>query len=115
VRQNILLTLENDQTAFLKKELNKIYQRAIWAVLLLLIFVVVFYMSWKPLLIIMSGILVNLGLAFILYYFLDIELNLYALAGITVTFGITIDSSIVMMHHIRTQQNRKVFTALLTA
>src|SRR5699024_2720003 len=89
--------------------------RSALSLLILLIFVVFFYSSWKPLLIIFSGILVNLGVAFIFYYFLQIELNLYALAGITVTFGIVIDNSIVMIQHIRTQQNRRVFMALLTA
>lgn len=115
LQKEIDFTLESDHTAFLKEELQKIYHRSALSLLILLIFVVFFYSSWKPLLIIFSGILVNLGVAFIFYYFLQIELNLYALAGITVTFGIVIDNSIVMIQHIRTQQNRRVFMALLTA
>ncbi len=65
--------------------------------------------------IILFSLMANLGLAFIAYYALEIELHLYALAGITVSFGIVIDNSIIMMHHIKKQGNLRVFPALLAA
>ncbi len=111
----IHVTLEKDNTTFLKDELWKNYQRTGLSLAILLLFVVISYFSWKPVLIIFSGIVVNLGLAFILYYFFRIELNLYAIAGITVTFGIIIDNSIVMIQHVRTQRNRLIIMSLLTA
>lgn len=115
LKGEIQFNLESDNTAYLKEELSKIYKRTAWSLAILLAFIVLFYWSWKPLVIIFSGILVNLGIAFIFYYFLRVELNLYALAGITVTFGIILDNSIVMIQHIRTNQNRRVFMALLAA
>ena len=49
------------------------------------------------------------------YYFFGIEIHLYALAGITVSFGIIIDNVIVMADHYRYHHNRKVFMAILAA
>ncbi|WP_317207904.1 efflux RND transporter permease subunit [Membranihabitans marinus] len=115
ISNGIRLTLERDNTLFLQKELKKIYQRTGLSLLILMIFVLLCYWSWQPISVIFSSIIVNLGISFIFYYFCKVELNLYALAGITVTFGMIIDNAIVMMQHLRSHGNRQVFAALLTA
>jgi len=95
--------------------LHKIGQRTAFSLGILLLFVLVIYRSLHSLGIILFSLLANLGLAFIFYYWFDIELHLYALAGITVSFGIIIDNTLVMMHHLRKQQNLRFFPALLAA
>ncbi len=109
------LRLEDDATAYLSDELYKIAQRTLLSLVILLLFVLVVYRSWRYLLIVLMSLVVNLGFAFILYDWLSVELHLYALAGITVSFGIIIDNSIVMMHHLKHQGNLKVFPALLAS
>ena len=105
----------SDSTIEIKKEIAKIVNRTIFSVVLLLIFVLIVSRELKYLMIITISLLANITIAFIFYYFLKLELHLYSLAGITVSFGIIIDNTIVMTDHIRHQKNRKVFLAILAA
>ncbi len=109
------LLLEDDATVFLTQELNKIGQRTLLSLGILLLFTLLIYRSWRYLMIVIVSIFCNLGLAFILYYLFRIELHLYALAGVTISFGMMIDNSIVMMHHLRKHNNLYVFPALLAS
>lgn len=57
----------------------------------------------------------NIFIAFIFYYFLNLEIHLYSLAGITVSLGIIIDTSIIMIDHYGYYRDRKAFIAILAA
>ncbi|MBA4411220.1 MAG: efflux RND transporter permease subunit [Bacteroidota bacterium] len=109
------LLLTNDTTQFLNKELNKIGLRTIFSLLILLTFVLLISRQFKYLLLITISIVANLVIACIFYYVLGIEIHLYTLAGITISFGMVIDSSIIMIDHIHHQGNRKAFLAILAA
>ncbi len=109
------LRLEEDNTSFLEKELTKIRQRTLLSLGVLLLFVLIIYRSGRYLGMVLLSLIVNLGLACIFYYALSIEINLYALAGITVSFGIMIDNTLVMIHHLEKQRNLGVFPALLAS
>jgi len=104
-----------DTTTDIKKEINKIINRTIFSVVLLLLFVFLISRQFRYLLVIAISLLANLSIAFIFYYLFKLELHLYSLAGITVSFGIIIDNTIVMTDHLRHQGNRKVFLAILAA
>ena len=104
-----------DTTTDLKAEINKIIYRTIFSVVLLLLFVLVISRQFRYLLVITLSLIANLAIAFIFYYLFKLELHLYSLAGITVSFGIIIDNTIVMTDHLRYQKNRKVFLAILAA
>src|SRR5690606_41232175 len=62
-----------------------------------------------------SRIIVYLCLTALLMYLFDISVHLYTLAGITISFGLIIDNSIIMLDHLSRKNNRKVFLALLAA
>ena len=109
------LYLDDDATEYIREELIKIRDRSLLSLGILLLFTLIVYRSWRYLLVITFSLTANLGLAFILYYALGVQLHLYALAGITVSFGLIIDNAIVMAHHWRGQHNRQVFPALLAA
>jgi multidrug efflux pump subunit AcrB len=109
------LIADYDATAYLKLELEKIAQRSLLSLGVLLLLMTLTYRNWRSPLIVFLSLVVNLGIAFIFYYFLSIEIHLYALAGITVSFGMVIDNAIVMMHHWKNQGNRKVFPAILAS
>ncbi|MFO7575379.1 MAG: efflux RND transporter permease subunit [Bacteroidales bacterium] len=104
-----------DSTTEIKKEINKIAYRTLFSAILLLLCVLIISRQFKYLLIIAISLVANLAIAFIFYYLLKLELHLYSLAGITVSFGIIIDNTIVMTDHLRYQKNRKVFLAILAA
>jgi multidrug efflux pump subunit AcrB len=99
----------------LSEELSKITERTVFSLLILLFFVALISRQIKYLVIITTSIFANLLIACILYYTFKIEIHLYTLAGITISFGMIIDSSIIMIDHLRNQGNRKAFLAILAA
>lgn len=109
------IRLENDDTEFLEKELSKIYQRSGLSILILIAFIFLINRNWRYLSILFLGILVNLSLTSMVLYFLKIDIHLYSIAGLTISFGLIVDNAIVMVDHLHKHRNRKVFLALLAA
>jgi len=109
------MLLASDTTQYLNSELMKIAQRTVFSLLILLVFVLLISRQFKYLLLIIISIIANLLIACIFYYVFNVEVHIYTLAGITISFGMVIDSSIIMIDHIRHQGNRKAFLAILAA
>jgi len=109
------LLLVRDHTEYLSKEIQKISYRILLSLVLLLVFVFLINRNWRYLFIVLFSLIANLCIAFIAYYFLEIELHSYSLAGITVSFGILVDNTILMIDHLRHKKNKKVFLAVLAA
>lgn len=109
------IKMTNDTTKFLVQELNKIQIRTLLSLLILFLFVIIIYRNVKYLVILFFSILANLLIAVIFYYLFKIQLQLYSFAGITISFGIIIDNSIIMIDHIRNKGNKKVFLAILAS
>ncbi len=109
------LTQNYDAADEIRLELNQLLMRTGLALLILLVFVWIASRSGKYLAIITLTLAANVLMATLFYYILDVELHLFSLAGITVSFGIIIDTSIVMVDHYHYYRNRKVFTAILAA
>ena len=93
------LTLADDTTVYINKELDKIYYRTALSILILLLFVFLVSRSWRYLLMIVVTLTANILIAFIFYTILKLEIHLYSLAGITVSLGMIIDTSIIMLDH----------------
>lgn len=104
-----------DNSEELKDELGDNLLRTGLTILILLVFVWLSSRNLRYLLIITICLTANILIALVFYYLFGIEIHLYALAGITVSFGIIIDNVIVMADHYRYHQDRKVFMAILAA
>lgn len=109
------LVIVHDASDYLKKEIEKIALRSLATLLLLLIFVYAVSRQLRYLLLIVVSMICNLLLASILYYFIDLQIHLYSLAGITVSLGMIIDNSIVVIHHVRQKHDMRVSLALVGA
>lgn len=107
--------LTYDSTTQLTKELQKIKLRSFFSLVILLILAIALYRNIKYISILFLSIFTNLLVAIIFYYFFQIELQLYSFAGITISFGIIIDNTIIMLDHLRKYKNKKVFLAILSA
>lgn len=107
--------IEYDTTEYIRENLDKIWIQSGLAILILLIFVWVSTRSLIYTFLIIIGLVVNLAISFIIFYFFKIEIHLYSLAAITTSLGILIDNTIVMIDHYRRYKNLSVFTALLGA
>lgn len=109
------LHLDYDMTDYIKEELDKIRYRSVWSLGILFLFVVMAYRSWRDVLIIFLSLIVNLSAAAICYHLLEVRLNLYALAAVTISFGVIIDNAIVMSHHYQREGNINVLPAIITS
>lgn len=107
--------LVNDRVEPLSQELQKIKLRSLFSLLILLALTTIVYRNLKYLLVLFLSIAINLLIAVILFYLLEVELQLYSFAGITISFGIIIDNTIIMIDHLSKQKNRKAFLAILAA
>ena len=80
-----------------------------------LLFVLLITRNVRYLFLIIISLSINLCIAVILYYLLGLEMQLYSLAGITISLSLVIDNTIVMTDHIRHHHDRKAFMSNLAA
>ena len=104
-----------DATEFIHEELNKIYLRTGLTVLILLFFVLIITLNPRYLFLMVVSLSINIAVAVIFYYLLGLEMQLYSLAGITVSRNLVIDNTIVMTDHILHRRNLKAFMSILAA
>lgn len=104
-----------DATEYIHNELNKIYFRTGLTVLILLLFVLIITLNPRYLFLIVTSLTVNMAIAIIFYYLFKLEMQLYSLAGITISLNLIIDNTIVMTDHILHRRNLKAFLSILAA
>lgn len=113
--ENYSVIVAYDSSTEIRKELDKIYIRTIMSTLILLLFVYAVSRKLRYLFLIIVTLLANILLAFIFYNLFDLEIHLYSMAGITVSLGLIIDTSIIMIDHYSYYRNRKAFLAIFAA
>lgn len=89
--------------------------RSVMSLLILLLFVVVCKRDLKYLFIIFSTLLANILIAVICYRLFDIRLQPFSMAGITVSLGLIIDSTIVMVDHYSYHRNFNAYFGVVGA
>lgn len=104
-----------DATDYIREELNKIYFRSGLTLLILFLFVFLVYRKLRYLLLIVISLIINLAISFILYYFLEVEIQLFSLAGITISLTLIIDNIIVLSDQLIHRRNMKAYLAILAA
>ncbi len=104
-----------DATEYIQRELDKIYFRTGLTILILLLFVALITMNLRYLFLIVTSLVANILVATIFYYLFGLEMQLYSLAGITISLNLVIDNTIVMTDHIVHRRNLKAFTSVLAA
>jgi multidrug efflux pump subunit AcrB len=104
-----------DATEHINTELNKIYIRTVFTVLILLLFVFLTTFNARYLLLIILSLFFNITIGFIFYYMAGLEIQIYSLAGITISLSLVIDNTIIMADHYLRNRNRNVFISILAA
>jgi multidrug efflux pump subunit AcrB len=111
----VKIDLDYDDTAYLTKEINKNYLRASLAIAILLVFLLLSYRNWRYLIILFLGVLVSLCLTMMMAYFLEVSMHIYSIAGITISFGMMTDNSIIMLDQLIRKRSKNVFKSILVA
>lgn len=112
---NLTFSVSYDASVSIEKEIKKILFRSVLSLVILLVFVILVSRNLRYLLVIFFSIAVNLLVAVIFYYLLDLQIELYSMAGITISLGIIIDTSIVMVDHFTYYNNRRVIGSITGA
>ena len=107
--------LSYDATEYIRNEMDKVWFRSGLTLIILLVFVLVIYRSFKYLLLIFLSLFMNIAIAIIFYNFGGLEIQLYSLAGITISLTLVIDNTIVISDQIIRRHNKKAFLAILAA
>lgn len=109
------LILNYDATVGINKELDTIFHRTAMTLAILLLFVLIATRDWKYLTLIVISLTANIAIAVLLYYFLNLEIQLYSLAGITISLNLIIDNVIIITDHIRRKGDLKAFMSIMAA
>ena len=109
------LRQEYDASEYIEQEIDQVMVRSGFSILLLLLFILVINRSLKYLSVIVLSLTANITGAFIIYYLTGIEIQLYSLAGITISLGLVIDNIIVMADHLMHKKQMSIFMAILAS
>ena len=109
------LKLTYDSSEFISEEISKIISRSAYSLIILLILILFIHWNFNYLKVLFLSIVANLTISIIFYYLFKVELQIYSFAGITISFGIIVDNSIVMIDHIRNKGNKRVFLAIIAS
>jgi len=104
-----------DAAEYISDELEKICYRSLLTILILLVFVLVTTFSFRRTIVVVSSLCCNLAIAFIFYYILGVELQLYSLAGITISLNLMIDNTIIMSDHWKRNRNLKAVLPIVAS
>lgn len=115
LKKGVYLTLTFNAADKQETELRTLVSRSLMSLLILLIFIWLIRRRWKYLFLVSVTLAANILIAVLIYWLADIRLHTFALAGITVSLGIIIDSSIVMVDHYLRHRDRNAFIAILAA
>lgn len=96
---NFAIRLNYDASEHLSNEMQKIFLRAVLSLAILLMFVLAVSRNFRYLTVIGLTIVVNLLSAVIFYKLFGVAIEIYSMAGITVSLGIIIDTAIVIADH----------------
>ena len=109
------MRVNRDATEYIHTELNKIYIRTVFTIFILLLFVFLTTFNARYLLLIVLSLYFNISIAFIFYYLFDLEIQIYSLAGITISLSLVIDNTIIMADHYMRNRDLKAFLSILAA
>lgn len=109
------LQLISDSSVNIKKEITDVVVRSATALLILLLFVFLIHRDLKYLTVIMLSVGANIAVSFIFYYWLGIEIQIYSIAGITISLGLVIDNILIMADHLLHRNRMNIFMAILAS
>jgi multidrug efflux pump subunit AcrB len=107
--------LSYDAGEYIQSEMDKIYFRSGLTVLILLCFIFLIYRNLKYSLMIIFSLIANLSVSAVFFYLFKLEMQVFSLAGLTISLTLIIDNIIVMSDQIVRSGNKKAFLAILTA
>lgn len=104
-----------DAADYLREELKKVYYRTGLTIALLFLFVWLAYRRFKFVLLTAIALVATIAISFIFYYLSGVEIQLYSMAGITISLTLIIDNVIVLADQLIQRRKMDTFPAILAA
>lgn len=114
-QQGINVHLVSDSTQFIRSEIQSIAYRTLLTVLLLMVATWVIYRDRNYLIIIAISLAVNVCISFLVFYLYGLEVHFFAMAGITISLGMMIDNSIIVIDYLKKVGHKRILLPLLAA
>ncbi|WP_442587789.1 efflux RND transporter permease subunit [Pedobacter sp. AW31-3R] len=113
--KDISLVLLKDNTKPLRSELYATAFRAVLSIVILVVFIIVFTKRIQYISIIIISLFANICIAFNFYYICRVDIHLYSIVGITISLGMVIDNTIIIIEDIQRHRKNRIFSAIVAA
>lgn len=114
-QQGVNVHLVSDSTQFISSEIQSITYRTLLTVLLLMLATWVIYRDRNYLTIIAISLAINVCISFLVFYLYGLEVHFFAMAGITISLGMMIDNSIIVIDYFKKVGHKRILLPLLAA
>ncbi len=104
-----------DSSEHLEKELTNIKKRMALSILCILAIFLIIYHKVYIFIVLLLALIQNILISVILYKVLDVNINLYSLAALTVSYGIIIDNIVIMIDELKNNGRRSVITSIIAS
>jgi len=112
---DIELLMVHDGTELIGTEIIKLIVCSLLTLLILFSFIYLISKDIKHVVILFISFLFTISIAFLFYYLLGIELNLFSFAGLTISFGMLLDDSIMMIEHLRCSKSKNIIRSIFAS
>jgi multidrug efflux pump subunit AcrB len=114
-QQGVKVHLVSDSTQFISSEIRSIVFRTLLTIILLMLATWAIYRDKKYLLIIAISLAINVCISFFVFYLYRLEVHFFAMAGITISLGMMIDNSIIVIDYLKKVGHKRILLPLLAA
>lgn len=89
-----------DEGQLMQEQLDSVYQRGIWCVILIVILLLLFLSSFTAACVITLNILFSVLITINFMYYFGVTFNIVTLSGLAIGFGMLVDNAIVVLENI---------------
>lgn len=112
---DLRLNLEYDEIGIFNEEFSRNYIRIVLSFLILLILILVVYKSWKTFFILLLTIIGSSCITIIFSFFLQLNINIYSIAALSISFGLIIDNFVILLDNLKSHTRQKIFPAIFAS
>ncbi len=105
---NLQFTLTRDQTQLLDYSISNLAQGLLWGVILALICMMIFLRDIKSPILIGLVMPMSLVVSLIIFFLMDISINVISLSGLLLGIGMMVDNSIIVIDNISQYRQRQL-------
>lgn len=97
---DLAVTVTSDQSRYIEQSLDNIKESAVYGIVLAVVVLLVFLRSLESTVIIALSMPISVIAAFSLFYGIEMGLNLFSMAGLTLAVGMVVDNAIVVIESV---------------